>query len=153
MKYIRKWASSCPLFWVSYLGKPTRVRWPARPKSWACLWPLHWHVWWIIMWHHEMAMGMTPEFHGNIVGTWQECHGSIMTMMLEHGNIMYPSERQWSVSVWFPGGWWSCSFWWVNDQPSNAMPLAETLHKSLEIHPDYMKAAQYLPCTAACHYT
>jgi hypothetical protein len=41
----------------------------------------------------------------------------------------------------------------VNDQLSNAMPLAETLHKSLEIHPDYMKAAQYLPCTPAYHYT
>jgi hypothetical protein len=51
------------------------------------------------MWHHEMAMGMTPEFHGNIVGTSQERHGSIMTMTLEHGNIMYLSERQYSVSV------------------------------------------------------
>jgi len=46
-----------------------------------------------------MAMGMTPEFHGDIVGTSQERHGSIMTMTLEHGNIMYPSERQCSVSV------------------------------------------------------
>jgi hypothetical protein len=34
MKYIRKWASSCPWSWVCYLGKPTRVRWPAHPKSW-----------------------------------------------------------------------------------------------------------------------
>jgi len=142
-----------PLSWVSYLGKPTRVRWPAHSKSWACLWPLHWHVWWIIMWHHEMAIGndtrISWKHHGNIMGVSWQWHW-------EHENIMYPSERQYSVSVWFPGGWWWCSLWWVNDQPSNAMPMpchAETLHKSLEIHPDYMKAAQYLPCTAAYHYT
>ncbi len=53
--------------------------------------------------------------HGNIMGVSWQWHW-------EHGNIMYPSERQYSVSVWFPGGWWWCSLWWVNDQPSNAMP-------------------------------
>jgi hypothetical protein len=47
------------------------------------------------MWHHEMAMGMTRELHGNIVGTSQERHGSVMTTKLEHGNIISKVAETW----------------------------------------------------------
>jgi hypothetical protein len=111
-----------------------------------------------------MAMGMTPEFHGNITRTSREYHDNDTGTWEHHKNVTGVSwQWHWNMGTScihlrdnalslcdFLVAGWSCSLWWVNDQPSSAMPLAETLHKSLEIHPDYMKAAQYLPCIASC---
>jgi hypothetical protein len=47
------------------------------------------------MWHHEMAMGITWELHGNIVQTSQEGHGSVMITTLEHGNIISKVAETW----------------------------------------------------------
>ncbi len=96
-----------------------------------------------------MAMGMTPEFHGNIMETSWEYHDNDT----ENMGTSCIHLRDNTLSL--------CDFLVAGDDAhcdgsmtSPQMPChAETLHKSLEIHPDYMKAAQYLPCTAAYHYT
>jgi hypothetical protein len=43
------------------------------------------------MWHHEMAM----RINGDIVGTSQKRHESVMTTTLEQGNIISKVAETW----------------------------------------------------------